>query len=75
LGKLLATAAYLNLPRDRPRTRCGDYISDLAWSHFVGPGVEPAELPKISVDREVFRFLLGLLPCDPRDRKSGHENE
>jgi len=37
--------------------------------------VEPAELPEIAVDREVFRVLLGLLPCDPPQRKNGHENE
>ena len=46
-------------PRGRPKTRWSDYISDLAWSRL---GVEPAELPEITVDREVFRILLGLLP-------------
>jgi len=45
-------------PRRRPRTRWNDYISDIAWSCL---GVEPAELPKLAVDREVFRVLLGLL--------------
>jgi len=35
-----------------------DYISDLSWSCL---GVEPAELPEIAGDREVFRVLPGLL--------------
>jgi len=48
--------------RGRLRIRWIDYISDLTWS---GLGVEPAELPEIAVDREVFRVLLGLLPRDP----------
>jgi len=59
-------------PRGRPRTRWRDYISDLAWSRL---GVEPAELPEIAVDREVFRVLLRMLPPRLSPRKSGHENE
>jgi len=43
----------------RPRTSWRDYTSDFAWSVL---GVEPAELSKIAVDREVFWVLLGLLP-------------
>ena len=45
--------------RGHPRPRWSDYISDLARSR---PGVEPAELSEIAVDREVFQVLLGLLP-------------
>jgi len=59
-------------PRGRPRTRCLDYISDLAWSRF---GLEPAELSGIAVDCEVFRVLLGLLPPRISQRKSGHKIE
>jgi len=44
--------------KGHPRTRCSGFISNLAWSHL---GVEPAELPEIAVDHEVFRVLLGLL--------------
>jgi len=53
-------------PRGRPRWR--DYISELAWSRL---GVEPAELCEISVDREVFRVLLGLLPqrLSPKEKR------
>jgi len=40
-------------------TRWNDYVSNLACSRLV---VEPAELSKISVDREVFQVLLGLPP-------------
>jgi len=58
-----------------PRTRCRDYISDLASS---GLGVETAELFKIAGDREVFRVLLGLLsprlsPKEKRARKLVNE--
>jgi len=42
------------------------------WSRL---GVEPAELSKIVVDRGVFRVLLGLLPRDSPQRKSGDKNE
>jgi len=41
-----------------------DFISNLAWFRL---GVEPAALSEIVVAREVFRVLLGLLPCDPQD--------
>jgi len=54
---LLATLTRKR-PRDRPKTRWSDYISDLAWSGF---GMESAELFEIVVDRDVFRVLLGLL--------------
>ena len=37
--------------------------------------LEPAELSEIAVDREVLRVILGLLPRNPPQRKSGHENE
>jgi len=46
-------------PRAHPRTRWRDYISDLAWS---GLGAEASRTIWNSVDREVFRVLLGLLP-------------
>ena len=54
----------------RPRRR--DYISDLVCSRL---GVETAELSETSVDREVFRVLLELLPRDSSQTKSGHQNE
>jgi len=59
-------------PRVRPWTRWSNYNSVLAWSRL---GVEPAELSEIAVDREVFGVLLGLLPSDSPQRKTGHENE
>jgi len=43
-------------PRGHPRWR--DYISDLVWYRL---GVEPVEVSEITVDREVFGVLLGLL--------------
>jgi len=46
-------------PKGHPRTRWRDYIFDLAWSRL---GVELAELSEITVDREIFRVLPGLLP-------------
>jgi len=46
-------------PQRSSKDRWRDYISDLACSRL---GVEPAELSEITVDREVFRVLLGLLP-------------
>jgi len=45
-----------------------DYISDLAWSRL---GVEPPEESEITVDREVFRVLLGLLPATLPKGESG----
>ena len=36
--------------RVSPRSRCSDYISNLAWSRLC---VEPADLSDIAVDREV----------------------
>jgi len=38
-------------------------------------GMEPAELSEIAVHHEVFQVLLGLLPCNPLQRKNRHENE
>jgi len=55
----LQTAPTGKRPKVCPRTRRRNYISDLACSLL---GVEPAELSDISVDREVFRVLLGLQP-------------
>jgi len=37
--------------------------------------VEPAELPEIADDHEVFRVLLGMLPPQPSLEKREHENE
>jgi len=45
--------------RCRSRPRWSNYISILAWSHL---GVEPAELPEIAIDLEVFQVLLWMLP-------------
>ena len=59
-------------PRGRPRTRWCDYISDLARYRL---SVEPAELCVISVDREVLRVILGLLPPRFSFPKNGFENE
>jgi len=39
----------------------------LAWSL--------SEMPQIAVDLEVFRVVLGLLPRDHPQRKSGYDNE
>jgi len=59
--------------RGHPSTRWSEYISELAWSHL---GVEPAELPEIAVDCEVFRVLLGLLPqIHPREKAGIKMNE
>ena len=55
-------------PRGRPRTRLRDYTSDLAWPRL---NVEPVGLFEIAENSEVFRVLLGLLPSDPPQRKSG----
>ena len=49
-------------PRCRPRPRWSNYVPDLAWSRL---GVEPAELPEIDVDREVFHVVLWMLPPQP----------
>jgi len=46
-------------PKGRPRTRWRDDISYFAWPRL---DVEPGELSKIAVDREVFRVLLRLVP-------------
>jgi len=49
-------------PRVLPVPRWNDYVSELAWSCL---GVDLAGLSEISVDREVFQVLLGLLPPRP----------
>jgi len=49
-------------PRGRPRPRWSNCISDLAWSRH---GVEPAKLPEIAVDCEVFQVLWLLPPRPP----------
>ena len=60
-------------PRGCLRIRWSDYISDLAWSCL---GLDPNELSEIPGDREIFRFLLGmLLTHHPTQSKSGCENE
>ena len=65
--KRLATKVLLAKPTGKqPRscsvTRWSVYISDLAWSCFC---VEPAELPEIAVDNEVYRVLSWLLSPQP----------
>ena len=53
--------------------RWSDCISALALSHL---GVEPADLPAIVVDREIFRVLQGLLPLRPSPKENRrHENK
>ena len=69
--KVLQGRRTAKRPRGRPRTRWRDYISDLIWSRL---GVEPVEPPDTE-NREVFQFLPGLLPRDPPQRKTLHENE
>ena len=59
-------------PKVCSKTRWRDYISDPVWYRL---GVEPAQLSEISVDRDVFRALLGPLSRDSPERKTGHENE
>uniref|UniRef100_A0AAY5L8N4 Uncharacterized protein n=1 Tax=Esox lucius TaxID=8010 RepID=A0AAY5L8N4_ESOLU len=49
-------------PRGRPRTRCRDYVSRLAWERL---GVPPEELEEVSREREVWASLLRLLPPRP----------
>jgi len=49
-----------------------DYISDLAWSRL---DEEPADLPGIAENREVFQDTRGLLPPRPSPDESGYENE
>jgi len=55
--QVLLAAPTANNP-DRPMTWWHGYISALAWSYL---GVEPAELPEMVADREVFLVLLQLL--------------
>jgi len=49
-------------PTRRPTPRGGTASPTLAWSRL---GVEPAELPEIAVDREVFQVSLWMLPSQP----------
>jgi len=53
-GESMRVKPVRERPRGRPRPRWSHYISDLAW---YCPGVETAELPEISFDREVFQVL------------------
>ncbi|GAA6083797.1 uncharacterized protein LOC111191400, partial [Tachysurus ichikawai] len=46
-------------PRGRPRTRWRDYVSRLAWECLDIP---PEELEEVSGEKEVWAFLLRLLP-------------
>ena len=55
----------------RPKTRWCDYISDLVSSRL---GVEPAKLPDITENREVFRARGAAAPW-PSPEELGHENE
>ena len=52
-------------PRDRPRTRWRDYISQLAWERL---GVLLEELVELAGKREVWASLHKLLPPRPELR-------
>lgn len=45
-------------PQGRPRTRCRDYISQLAREHL---GIPHKELESVSCDKEVWVVILSLL--------------
>ena len=49
-------------PRGRPRTRWGDYISQLAWERL---GIPPEELVEVAGERAVWASLLRMLPPRP----------
>jgi len=53
-------------PRDHPRTRRPDYISDLTWCRL---GLEPAELSEVAGNREV--VISCLLTYPPKRRSYG----
>ena len=55
-------------PRGRPRTLLRDYVSRLAWERL---GVPPEELEEVAGDRDIWVFLLKLLPTRPDPRRSG----
>ena len=62
----------------RPRTRCRDYVSRLAWERL---GVPLEELDEVAGEREVWASLLRLLPPRPdptpdkRKRTDGRTEE
>jgi len=72
----LARSCVQNAPRKSSETRPAGLTpgkvaqrsskKQAEWQHLRHPGsnlgVEPKGLPEIAVDREVFRFVLGLLP-------------
>ncbi|TWW80203.1 R2 Retrovirus-related Pol polyprotein from type I retrotransposable element [Takifugu flavidus] len=49
-------------PPGRPRTRWRDYVSRLVWERL---GIPPDELEEVAGEREVWAFLLRLLPPRP----------
>ncbi|TWW60112.1 hypothetical protein D4764_05G0002020 [Takifugu flavidus] len=49
-------------PPGRPRTRWRDCVSRLAWERL---GIPPDELEEVAGEREVWAFLLRLLPPRP----------
>ena len=49
-------------PIGRPRTRWQDYIANLGWNRL---GLHPTELDEVTMNRDVWRLLLGLLPPRP----------
>ena len=53
-------------PIGRPRTRWQDYIAKLGWNRL---GMNESEMEEVTVEREVWRLLLGLLPPRPFTEK------
>ncbi|TWW54485.1 hypothetical protein D4764_0145930 [Takifugu flavidus] len=49
-------------PPGRPRTRWRDYVSRLVWERL---GIPPEELEEVAGEKEVWAFLLRLLPPRP----------
>jgi len=64
---LVATTPKGKHPRDRPRSRWRDYISDLAWSRL---GVEPTELlcQRLLKTVSYFKFSWAAAPSRPPER-------
>ena len=58
-------------PRGPPRTRWGNYVEDLAWSHL---GISPAKLPLVAGNRDAWRSQLEQLPPQPQKDKRSKGN-
>ncbi|TWW67330.1 hypothetical protein D4764_02G0003710 [Takifugu flavidus] len=54
--------SQMRRPPGRPRTRWGDYVSQLAWERL---GIPLDELEEVAGEREVWASLLRLLPPRP----------